>query len=105
MKKLDQEEKEFLESYDRDESQSVSDVESEFEKYRKYASATFKKDKPANIRMSQKDLVAIKKKALEEGIPYQTLLSSVIHKYVSGRLSEEDPYRGSQYRELSGFRD
>ncbi|WP_272913393.1 hypothetical protein [Desulfomonile tiedjei] len=40
--------------------------------------------------MSQKDLVAIQKKALEEGIPYQTLLSSIIHMYVSGRLTEKN---------------
>jgi predicted DNA binding CopG/RHH family protein len=91
MNKLKQEERELAESYDRDEWQSVSDLKSESESYRKYASATFKKDKRVNIRMSQKDLVAIQKKALEEGIPYQTLLSSVIHKYVSGRLTETNP--------------
>ena len=90
MKNLNQEEKELLESYERDEWQSVSDLESESERYRKYARATFKKDKRVNIRMSQKDLVAVQKKALEEGIPYQTLLSSIIHKYVSGRLTEKN---------------
>jgi predicted DNA binding CopG/RHH family protein len=90
MTKLDPEEKELLESYDRDEWQSVSDLESESERFRKYARATFKKDKRVNIRMSQKDLVAIQKKALEEGIPYQTLLSSIIHKYVSGRLTDKN---------------
>jgi predicted DNA binding CopG/RHH family protein len=91
MKKLDQEEKGFLASYNRDEWQSVSDLKSESERYRKYAGATFKKDKRVNIRMSQKDLEAIQKKAMEEGIPYQTLLSSVIHKYLSGRLTEKNP--------------
>ncbi|MBI5251052.1 MAG: antitoxin [Desulfomonile tiedjei] len=90
MSKLDPEEKEILESYDRDEWQSVSDLKSQSERYQKYADATFKKDKRVNIRMSQKDLVAIQKKALEEGIPYQTLLSSIIHKYVSGRLTEKN---------------
>jgi len=89
MKNLDQEEKELVESYDKEEWQSVSDLKSETEKYRTYAGGTFKKDKRVNIRMSQKDLIAVQKKALEEGIPYQTLLSSVIHKYVSGRLTEK----------------
>jgi predicted DNA binding CopG/RHH family protein len=89
MKNLDQEEKELLESYDKEEWQSVSDLKSESERYRKYACATFKKDKRVNIRMSQKDLIAVQKRALDEGIPYQTLLSSVIHKYVSGRLTEK----------------
>ena len=90
MNKLDPDEKEILESYDRDEWQPVSNLESESERYRKYAGATFKKDKRVNIRMSQKDLVAIQKKAMEEGIPYQTLLSSIIHKYVSGRLTDKN---------------
>lgn len=89
MKHLDSEEKELLESYDEDEWQSISDLKSESDRYRRYASATFKKDKRVNIRMSEKDLVAIQKKALEEGIPYQTLISSILHKYISGRLTEK----------------
>lgn len=90
MKNLDSEEKELLESYDRDEWQSASDIKSESDRYRRYAGATFKKDKRINIRMSEKDLMAIQKKALEEGIPYQTLISSILHKYISGRLTEKN---------------
>jgi len=90
MSNPDSEERELLESYDKDEWQSVSDLKSESERYRGYAKATFRKDKRVNIRMSQKDLVAVQKKALEEGIPYQTLLSSIIHKYVSGRLTDKN---------------
>jgi len=89
MSRLDQEEKEFLESYEREEWQSVSNLQSESDKYREYARATFRKDRRINIRISQKDLVAIQKKALEEGIPYQTLISSILHKYISGRLAEK----------------
>jgi predicted DNA binding CopG/RHH family protein len=89
MKGLDLEEKELLESYERDEWQSVPNLVSESDRYRRYASATFRKDKRVNIRISQKDLAAIQKKALEEGIPYQTLISSILHKYLSGRLSEK----------------
>lgn len=90
MKPLDQEERELLESYERDEWKSVSDLKSASERYQKYADATFKKDKRVNIRISQKDLVAIQKKALSEGIPYQTLISSILHKYISGRLAEKN---------------
>ena len=89
MKSLDPDEKELLESYEKNEWRSVSAIETESQKYRQYAAATFRKDKRVNIRISQKDLVAIQKKALEEGIPYQTLISSVLHKYVSGRLAEK----------------
>lgn len=89
MKNLDSEEKELLKSYDRDEWQSVSEIESESDRYQRYANTTFKKDKRVNIRMSEKDLMAIQKKALEEGIPYQTLISSILHKYISGRLTEK----------------
>ena len=89
MNRLDLEEEELLESYERDEWQSVPNLESESDRYRGYASATFRKDKRVNIRISQKDLAAIQKKALEEGIPYQTLISSILHKYLSVRLSEK----------------
>ena len=90
MKRLDPEEKELLESYERNEWQSISGLESESNRYREYARATFKKDKRVNIRISQKDLLTIQKKALDEGIPYQTLISSILHKYVSGRLAEKN---------------
>ena len=60
-----------------------------FSVLRGYARATFKKDMRVNIRMSSKDLDGLKKRALEEGIPYQTLMSSVLHKYVDARLVEK----------------
>ena len=49
---------------------------------------TFRKDRRLNIRISSKDLEAIQKRALEEGLPYQTLISSLLHKFASGRLKE-----------------
>ena len=52
------------------------------------AKATFRKDRRLNIRLSSKDLEAIQKRALAEGLPYQTLISSALHKYASGRLKE-----------------
>jgi len=50
------------------------------------AALAFKKDKRINIRISGRDLIAIQKRALEEGLPYQTLVASIIHKYASGSL-------------------
>ena len=88
MVNLDPEEKDILDSFEKDEWQSVSDPSRQAEGYREAARATFKKDKRVNIRISQTDLESLQKRALEEGIPYQTLMSSVLHKYVNGRLVE-----------------
>lgn len=88
MRKLDQQERELLESYDRGEWKSVARAARERKRYQKYSKATFKKDRRVNIRISTKDLEAIQNRAVEEGIPYQTLIASLLHKYVSGRLVE-----------------
>ena len=88
MPNLNQEEQELLESFEQDSWRSIQGREPEDERYRDYARATFKKDMRVNIRMSSKDLDALKKRALEEGIPFQTLMSSVLHKYANGRLVE-----------------
>lgn len=89
MTRLDREEKELLESFERGEWKSAPEGETDFQRYRDYARATFRKDKRVNIRISSKDLEAIQKRALEEGIPYQTLIASILHKYVGGRLVEK----------------
>ena len=89
MVNLDREEQELLESFERDEWRSVTELQEQSERYRQYARSTFKKDKRVNIRISTKDLEALQKRALEEGIPYQTLMASVLHKYVGGRLVEK----------------
>ena len=86
--KLDSEEMDVLDSYEGGEWQSVAELETEKQRYQEYVRATFRKDTRVNIRISSKDLEAIQKKALEEGIPYQTLIASVLHKFVSGRLVE-----------------
>ncbi len=88
MANLDREEKELLESFDRGEWKPVAEQETQTERYREYARATFKKDMRVNIRISKKDLEALQSRALEEGIPYQTLMGSILHKYVDGRLVE-----------------
>ena len=88
--KLNKEEEEILESYERGEWVPVKDFEAEKARLKRLALNTVKKDARVNIRISSKDLNAVKRKALEEGMPYQTLLASVIHKFVSGRLKERD---------------
>lgn len=88
--KLDKEEQELLESFENDEWQPIKNMEKEIKKHREYAKNTFLKNKRINIRISEKDLDSIQRKALEEGIPYQTLISSVLHKYVNGKLVDKD---------------
>ena len=83
--RFDPEEKEILESFERDEWQSVLNEE-ELEYYRQCARYTLRKTKRINLRISERDLLAIKKIAQEEGIPYQTLIASLIHKYVEEKL-------------------
>lgn len=86
--KLDQEEQALLDSLEAGEWQSVPDVEQELEKHVQYAKNTMKKDKRVNIRISSKDFAGIQTIALEDGIPYQTLMSSVLHRFVTGKLVE-----------------
>jgi predicted DNA binding CopG/RHH family protein len=90
MSTLDQEEKEILEAFERGELKSVPNKEAKLKRHREYAAATFRKDKRINIRISERDLRALQKRALTEGIPYQTLVSSILHKYVEGRFVEKD---------------
>jgi len=87
--KLDKDEAELLATYDAGEWHSVSEVQSEITRYREAARATFRKDKRVNIRISSKDLIGLQKRAIVEGIPYQTLIASVLHKYVSGILVDK----------------
>jgi predicted DNA binding CopG/RHH family protein len=89
MPKLDEEERELLRSFEAGEWTSVPDRDEEVRRYRGYARETFRKDRRINIRISSRDLDALQKKALVEGIPYQTLVTSVLHKYAAGRLREE----------------
>lgn len=85
--KLDQEERDLLDDF---ESGNFTSTLTEKRKAEIQTSAedTFKKDKRINIRLSGHDLSAIQRRALEEGIPYQTLVASVLHKYVSGTLQD-----------------
>ena len=86
--KLDQEERVILASFERGEWKPVKNLRAEIARHRGYARNTLRKDKRVNIRVSSQDLQGVQKRALEEGIPYQTLIASLIHKYVSGGLVE-----------------
>ncbi len=84
--KLTKEEQEILDAYENGEFTSIPDVKKEMAKYREYAKNTLNKNKRINIRLSERDLVQLKRRAVAEGIPYQTLITSVLHKFVSGTL-------------------
>ncbi|MEX0845193.1 MAG: hypothetical protein WD022_07915, partial [Balneolaceae bacterium] len=81
---LDKEEKELIESIENDEWSSVGKEEQDI--FAKAAKASATKSKRINIRLTEKDYHDIQAKAMEEGIPYQTLISSIIHKYNKGKL-------------------
>ena len=86
--KLDKEEQELLDSFERGEWKPVKNVAREIAKHRKYARNTLRKDRRVNIRISSKDLEQLQAVAVEDGIPYQTLMASVLHRYASGNLVE-----------------
>ncbi len=83
---LDAEEKDWLESFERGEWKPIDNWEEEKAMLSEAARNTLRKNKRINIRLSAKDLGDIQTAAVEEGIPYQTLISSIIHKYASGTL-------------------
>ena len=89
MTELNKDEQDLFESVERGEWRSVRNLDEEIKAAKECAKSTRVKDQRMNIRISKKDLNALKVKALEEGIPYQTLVSSVIHKYLSGQLVEQ----------------
>lgn len=89
MKKTDKFEKEILKAYESGELVSVRPTKEDLDTFKKAAQATSLKDRRVNIRLSSPDLRDIQSRALEEGVPYQTLIASVLHKYVSGRLVEK----------------
>ena len=86
--RLNAEEQEILDRFERGELRSAAGVEEEMEAARQAARQTFNKTKRVNLRVTERDFNLAHSRAREEGIPYQTLLSSVIHKYLSGRLTE-----------------
>jgi len=77
-----------MQSIENDEWTSVSNFDEIKQNLMKAAAETAIKDYRINVRISKRDVEALKTKALEDGIPYQTLVTSILHKYVTGRLKE-----------------
>ena len=90
MPRLDPDELQLLEDYESGQLISVA-TKAELQRLRDAARATAVKDKRVNIRLSSADLMDIQARALAEGMPYQTLIASGLHKYVSGQLTEKKP--------------
>jgi len=90
MKELDQEESEILKAFESGKVKRAKGAVDIQNRHQIYAEAMFKKDARINIRLPSKDLRGLRKKALAEGIPYQTLVASILHKYVEGRLREHN---------------
>lgn len=87
MTEHDDNHRELLEAYEQGQLKSVA-TKNALESLKAAARATAIKDKRINIRLSTSDLRDIQVRALEEGIPYQTLIASILHKYVTGKLTE-----------------
>ena len=81
-------EDEITRSFDKGEWKPVKNLKKEMERFREAATETLLKNRRVNIRISAMDLEGLQAKAAAEGLPYQTLMASVLHKYVSGRLVE-----------------
>jgi len=88
MSKLDKEEREILKAFEAGKLKRSKRASQIQKHHAEYAEAMFRKDARINIRLSSKDLRGLQKRALAEGIPYQTLIASVLHKYIEGRLRE-----------------
>ncbi|TVQ27999.1 MAG: antitoxin [Spirochaetaceae bacterium] len=86
---IDAEEQEIVESLERGEWNPVSNLDEARAQAAQYAEATLKKDNRMNIRLSSRDILQLKARAAEEGVPYQTLVTMILHKYVSGRMVEK----------------
>ena len=89
MKKLDAEEQGILDAFEAGTLKRSANAKAEIKRHQEYAAATLQKDSRINIRLSSKDLRSLQKRALQEGLPYQTLIASLLHKYVEGRLVEQ----------------
>lgn len=104
MTKTEPEDSDILRAYDKGQLKSVA-TKSELARFKAAARATGLKDRRVNIRLSSGDLNDIQVRAMEEGMPYQTLIASVLHKYVTGKLAErapQAPSSGSAVRNKRG---
>lgn len=84
--KLDEEEVKILRDFERGELTSINNFKEAKRQLEEAAHEFLQKDKRINIRISSRDLNSLQKKAAKEGMPYQTLISSTLHKLVTGKL-------------------
>jgi predicted DNA binding CopG/RHH family protein len=96
--KLTKEEKEILDSFEKGEWVPVTDLPKRRRELAEYARNTLRKDKRLNIRISERDLIELQRKAVKEGLPYQTYVSSIIHKFINGTLVEGPTKEGPTRR-------
>ena len=89
MKGLDRYEKQVLSAYESGKLKPVVTSKASLRRYQEYARATLTKNRRVNIRVSTQDVSDIQARAVEEGMPYQTLMASVLHKFATGRLVEK----------------
>ncbi len=87
--KIYDDEKDLFESVEKGEWGSVENLAEEIAVAKEAAEATYGKDQRMNIRISSRDMSQLKVRAREEGIPYQTLVSSILHRYLTGRLEDK----------------
>jgi predicted DNA binding CopG/RHH family protein len=85
---LDEEELQILGDFERGEFESIEHFRAEKRRLEAAARRTLQKDKRINIRISSRDLEKLQKRAVMEGVPYQTLIASTLHKFVTGKLKE-----------------
>jgi predicted DNA binding CopG/RHH family protein len=86
--KLTKEENKILKSFENNEWVPESNLLKRKKELMQYARNTLKKDKRLNIRISERDLVELQRKAVKEGLPYQTYVTSILHKFINGSLIE-----------------
>ena len=89
MSKLNSEENEILEAFNRGDLKQSKNVLEDIKRHRAVAENTLKKDARINIRLPSRDLRSLQARALSEGIPYQTLVSSILHKFIDGQLVDK----------------
>jgi predicted DNA binding CopG/RHH family protein len=90
MTRLDKEEQEILDAFESGNIKRSKNAKQTQKQHQSYAEAMVRKDSRINIRLSSKDLRSLQKKALAEGIPYQTFVASILHKFVEGRLQDRN---------------
>lgn len=96
--KFDKEEKKIVRALEKGEFRRIPNFEKEVKLYQEYARATLDKRRNINIRVSERDLLKLKSQAAEKGLPYQTLVTSVLHQYSTGSLLEREQKASSARR-------